>query len=234
MHAATETTSFKSYSSRSKAKRALRDTYGVETEHTLELFLTVQDDKHGFFLKDGTPFVQYAQQDAAETELRDYTDPAVQAAVIAEVEASDPLVEPVAGAALSAEEQDTADDEAPAPSAAAFGAFALGQLTAPSNSQPAAPSTGTSPRTEGLKIEKDREAQNGVKARSKGGLCRAVWDQLNSMMLHDEATGLTSIPTAAEIKKVAEEKGWNVNNASIEYYQWRKFHGISGRGKKTI
>ena len=24
-------------------------------------------------------------------------------------------------------------------------------------------------------------------------------------------------------------EGWNPNNASIEYYQWRKYNGISGR-----
>jgi hypothetical protein len=26
---------------------------------------------------------------------------------------------------------------------------------------------------------------------------------------------------------------WNPNNAMIEYYQWRKFNGITGRAKKV-
>ena len=31
----------------------------------------------------------------------------------------------------------------------------------------------------------------------------------------------------------AATKGWNANNASIEYYQWRKFNGITGRVAKA-
>lgn len=36
-----------------------------------------------------------------------------------------------------------------------------------------------------------------------------------------------------DLQPVAEEKGWNLNNAQIELYQWRKFNGISGRVKAT-
>lgn len=75
----------------------------------------------------------------------------------------------------------------------------------------------------GLKIEKDREERNGIKRPSVGGACRAVWDVLDEMV----AAGET--PTAKMIKVVAAEKGWNANNASIEFYQWRKFNGIRGR-----
>ena len=32
-----------------------------------------------------------------------------------------------------------------------------------------------------------------------------------------------------QVKALAEERGWNPNNASIEFYQWRKFNGIRGR-----
>ena len=38
-------------------------------------------------------------------------------------------------------------------------------------------------------------------------------------------------PTAKQVKEIAATKGWNANNASIEYYQWRKYEGISGRVK---
>lgn len=75
----------------------------------------------------------------------------------------------------------------------------------------------------GLKIEKDREERNGVKRPSVGGMCRAVWDALDAAV----AEGKT--PTAKDVKALAEANGWNPNNASIEFYQWRKFNGIRGR-----
>jgi len=79
----------------------------------------------------------------------------------------------------------------------------------------------------GLKIEKDREEQNGVKRPSAGGLCRAIWDQLDTMT---EAGEETTIKT---IKAHAEREGWNLNNTSIEFYQWRKFNGMKGRQPKA-
>ena len=73
------------------------------------------------------------------------------------------------------------------------------------------------------RIEKDREERNGVKRPSIGGACRAVWD------FCDAAEGT---PSVKAVKAEAEARGWNVNNASIEYYQWRKFMGIRGRQAK--
>ena len=75
----------------------------------------------------------------------------------------------------------------------------------------------------GLKIEKAREERNGIKKPSVGGQCRAVWDALDDMV----AAGTQ--PTAKQVKAMAEGRGWNPNNASIEFYQWRKFNGIRGR-----
>lgn len=64
-----------------------------------------------------------------------------------------------------------------------------------------------------------REERNGVKRPAPGGLCAAVWEYLDA---HPKAT-------AKELREVASSKGWNPNNASCEYYGWRKFNGISGR-----
>lgn len=77
----------------------------------------------------------------------------------------------------------------------------------------------------GLKIEKAREERNGIKRPSVGGTCRAVWDAMDEMV----ASGKN--PSAKDVKALAEERGWNQNNASIEFYQWRKFQGIVGRPK---
>jgi len=74
----------------------------------------------------------------------------------------------------------------------------------------------------GLKIEKDRPEQNGIKRPSAGGKCRAIWDALDE---YRAETG--ELPTSKTVKELAADSGWNPNNASIEYYQWRKFNGIA-------
>lgn len=74
----------------------------------------------------------------------------------------------------------------------------------------------------GRKIEKDRPMQNGVKMPSAGTKCREVWDYCASLPNVD----------AKAVKAQAEAQGWNPNNASIEYYNWRKYMGIHGRAKK--
>lgn len=78
----------------------------------------------------------------------------------------------------------------------------------------------------GLKIEKNREERNGVKRPSLGGKCRAVWDALDALQAELEAGEKV---TAAMVKDLAKDEGWNHNNASIEFYNWRKFNGIKGR-----
>jgi hypothetical protein len=78
----------------------------------------------------------------------------------------------------------------------------------------------------GLKIEKVREKRNGVTRPSAGGKCRQVWDALDAYR-----TEQGELPTVAIAKSIAEDEGWNPANATIEFYQWRKFNGIKGRGK---
>lgn len=79
-------------------------------------------------------------------------------------------------------------------------------------------------KKEGLKIEKNRPEQNGIKRPSAGGKCRAIWDACDALY----AAG-NQIPMPKDIKAVAAEKGWNANNAVIEMYQWRKFNGFKSR-----
>lgn len=56
---------------------------------------------------------------------------------------------------------------------------------------------------------------------SPGGRCAAVWDVL------DVAKEKGEIPSLSEVRKIAKRRRWNANNARIEYYQWRKHHGIT-------
>lgn len=67
-----------------------------------------------------------------------------------------------------------------------------------------------------------RVEQNGVK-RPGPGKCLEVWEYLDQ---HGNMK-------PKDLQPVAEAKGWNINNASIELYQWRKFNGISGRASVT-
>jgi hypothetical protein len=88
--------------------------------------------------------------------------------------------------------------------------------------KPASAATGS-----GLKIEKDRPEQNGIKRPSAGGRCRAVWDALDAYRAETK-----ELPTAKVVAELAADEGWNPNNASIEFYQWRKYNGITGRQAK--
>ena len=58
------------------------------------------------------------------------------------------------------------------------------------------------------------EERNGVKRPKEGGICRAVWDWLDA---HPDAT-------MKELKAVAPDHTWNLNNVACELYAWRKFH----------
>lgn len=80
----------------------------------------------------------------------------------------------------------------------------------------------------GIKIEKDRPEKHGVKRPSAGGVCRAVWDFCDEVLRN---TG-GMVPSPSLVKEQAAKSGWNENNAVIELYQWRKFHGIRGRVTK--
>lgn len=73
--------------------------------------------------------------------------------------------------------------------------------------------------TSGLKIEKERPTRNGVTRPSAGGKCRAIWDGLDEFV---KETGLQ--PTSATVRALAADEGWNPNNASIEFYQWRLYN----------
>lgn len=64
----------------------------------------------------------------------------------------------------------------------------------------------------------EAEVRNGVRRHGDRSIkCKAVWLYLDS---HPDAT-------IAEMKNLAIEKGWNLENTKIEFYQWRKFHGLS-------
>lgn len=64
-----------------------------------------------------------------------------------------------------------------------------------------------------------RPEKNGIKRPAAGGVCAGVWDWL------DANPGAT----VKMLREIANAKGWNSNNATCEFYAWRKFSGIAGR-----
>ncbi len=38
------------------------------------------------------------------------------------------------------------------------------------------------------------------------------------------------VPTIGNVRDLAKANGWNINNATIEFYAWRKFHGLNNKG----
>lgn len=75
----------------------------------------------------------------------------------------------------------------------------------------------------GIKIEKNREERNGMTRPSIGGVCREIWDACDELYVDGK------VPSLKEMKKVADAKGWSHVTTSVQYYQWRKFHGVRGR-----
>lgn len=89
------------------------------------------------------------------------------------------------------------------------------------HTQRAAAATSTGPK---YRIEKDRATQNGITRPSAGTKCGDVWDFLDKA-----AKGNPATLTLASLKAVATDQGFNVTNAVIEFYRWRRFNGIIGR-----
>lgn len=114
-------------------------------------------------------------------------------------------------------------EETAPPAPDAFGSFALNQLTAASNTQaPADQQTGRAVRegttsTSGLKIEKDRQEQNGMRRRSTGTVTHKLWSMY-------DAIGRTC--TLEQAKAAASQAGLSTTSAAIALYNWRRFNGI--------
>lgn len=66
------------------------------------------------------------------------------------------------------------------------------------------------------------ETRNGVRRPIKGK-CADVWNALDNMLPN-------GVPTIGNVRDLAKSNGWNINNATIEFYAWRKFHALNNKG----
>lgn len=202
---------------KSNAKRFLVATCKVEN---FEDYLTQDGDGNwGTYMQDGKPVPHATVRGEMEGKI---------AALAAEVDAALPAA-PAAAAVVEQAADAPAEEEtnvAPAPSASAFGAFALGQLTASAAAAPQptarAQREGATP-TAGLKIQKDRPMQNGMRRQSAGSVGDKLW------ALFDAAGPAVTLEQA---KALATDAGLSPTSAAIALYNWRKFNGIASRAGK--
>ena len=90
-------------------------------------------------------------------------------------------------------------------------------------SQPApTPKADEKPKGNGVKIEKDRPEQNGLKRPSAGSTCAIIWDTADHI---SKQTGHTC--TSAELFNALQ--GYNECTLRTQYARWRQFNGITGR-----
>lgn len=68
------------------------------------------------------------------------------------------------------------------------------------------------------------EVRNGVRKPIKGK-CAEVWQALDDLLANE-------LPTINTVRKLAQANNWNLNNATIEFYGWRKFHGLNNKEAK--
>lgn len=81
---------------------------------------------------------------------------------------------------------------------------------------PAAPAAPVAPKASKARSE----VRNGVRKPIKGK-CAEIWATLTAVQeISENNTPLT----ISEVKELAATHGWNLNNATIEFYGWRKFY----------
>lgn len=209
---------------KSNAKRFLVSTCKLVDD--FEDYLTQHEGQWGTWMDGNTP-VKFAtvvpltvaklqeQPAANEPASANPVDILVEAGVI---DADGPGV----AEAKAALDEPAEDDHTPAPSASAFGAFAMAQLGAQRPQQPEPEPVPAA--TSGIKIEKNRPQQNGITRPSAGTTCLRVWDLCDSMTV---SLGRT-VPLSAVID-AAKGLGINQFTARTQYACWRKFNGIFGR-----
>lgn len=84
---------------------------------------------------------------------------------------------------------------------------------------PAAPVVPEAPKAP--KSSKVRsEIRNGVRRPIKGK-CAEVWSTLDDIKKQGFEIDIHVV------RELAAQKGWNLNNATIEFYGWRKFHAVA-------
>lgn len=218
---------FKSYAEKSKAKRGL-SAYGDlavlaadKLVHMAEVdgvmkwgFLTEQAEA----ARDSRDFGDFEEKTAAAREGNP-DEAAVQTATMEIGASSD------ADSVVTGNQENGAEDSASSSVYANNPFGGLGARSASSSDLPplAAPAVrGRAPREVRYTIEKNRPEANGIKRPSEGGICRQIWDALDEKRALDG-----TVPSLSSTKDALAHL--DQTTVSVQYYRWRKHHGIAGR-----
>lgn len=87
----------------------------------------------------------------------------------------------------------------------------------------------TQGRISGYHIDADRDEKHGVKRRSSGTIGGRLWAIFDKLAAKAGGAEKLEIAVVKEHKDVAD---FNANKVVIEFYYWRRYHGVRGRGKK--
>jgi hypothetical protein len=85
----------------------------------------------------------------------------------------------------------------------------------------------TKGRIKGYKIDADLPVKHNVRRPSSGCIGGALWALFDSM-----AKGKPASISRATVKASKRLEPYNPNKVTIEFYKWRRFNGVRGRGKK--
>ena len=87
----------------------------------------------------------------------------------------------------------------------------------------------TQGRISGYHIDTDRDEKHGVKRRSAGTIGGRLWAIFDKLAAKAGGAEKLEIAVVKEHKDVVD---FNANKVVIEFYYWRRYHGVRGRGKK--
>lgn len=85
----------------------------------------------------------------------------------------------------------------------------------------------TQGRISGYHIDEERPTKHGVTKRSAGTIGGRLWSIFDRM-----AKGSPKDLLIAKVKESTLVEAFNENKVVIEFYYWRRFNGVRGRGKK--
>lgn len=90
--------------------------------------------------------------------------------------------------------------------------------------KPTKPAKKAKAHVTGYTIEKNRKTSHGYTRPSAGTICGKWWDTLDKM-----ANGKPKTVAIADARVKAEKGGVDATTATVQFYRWRRFHGVEGR-----
>lgn len=205
------------YTNASNARRALskigayaREAHKTLIKHDVSInsyyFVTKEAEK---VQKDAENFAKYQEKLSASDQLS------------ASDSASAPKTKPASEPASKPATVKADNSEAAAAQPTIEPASTVTTLSAPSLAQQIVQRTKQQPTTAKPTTKRaPAETRNGVRKPQKG-VCADVWNALTELK---ETTG--RVPEMADVRTLTETHNWNINNATIEFYGWRKFYNL--------